>query len=204
LLNQSLSAAVNHLLEAEAWARDRLRPHRGKNAIIRVASFEFKFQIDDSGLIAAAAGADPVAEPALEVRLAAASLLAALRGEESAMKSAEIRGDADFAAAVLFLVKNLRWDFEEDLSHLVGDIAAHRLVAEAKSLRAWERDARGRLAAGLGQYLTRESKNLAATADVDAFVADIDRLRDDTARLEKRMQRLAAIPGSGRKAPPKR
>jgi ubiquinone biosynthesis protein UbiJ len=181
-----------------------LRPHAGKSAIIRVASLELKFLIETSGLIADAVSADPAAPPALEIRLAPASLVAALRGEESALKSAEIRGDADFAAAVLFLVKNLRWDFEDDLSRLVGDIAAHRLVADATSLFAWEREARGRLAASLGEYLTQEGEILAAPRAVDAFIAEVDRLRDDVARFEKRMQRLPATGGSRRKAPSKR
>jgi ubiquinone biosynthesis protein UbiJ len=197
VINKTISAVINHLLEAETWARDKLLPHAGKTAVVRVATFEFGFVAGASGLIEPA----PVpAEPQLEVRLAPASLVAALRGEESALKSAEIRGDAEFAAAVLFLVKNLRWDFEEDLSGLVGDIAAHRLVMDAKILLAWERDARGRLAASVGQYLTQESESLVAPAAVDAFVADVDRLRDDAARLEKRMRQLAAADGSGRVA----
>jgi ubiquinone biosynthesis protein UbiJ len=200
VINQTISAAINHLLEAETWARDKLLAHAGKTAVIRVASFDFSFVIDASGLIAAAPAP---AEPQLEVRLAPASLAAALRGEESALKSAEIRGDAEFAAAVLFLVKNLRWDFEEDLSRLVGDMAAHRLVTDAKNLLAWERDARGRLAASLGQYLTHESESLVAPAAVDTFVAGVDRLRDDAARLEKRMRQLAPAGVSGRVAGPK-
>ncbi len=194
MINQTISAAINHLLEAETWAREKLLPHVGKTALIRVASFDFGFVIGASGLIAAAASPT---EPQLEVRLAPASLVAALRGEESALKSAEIRGDAEFATAVLFLVKNLRWDFEEDLSRVVGDIASHRLVTDAKNLLAWERDARGRLAVSVGEYLTRESESLVAPAAVDVFVADVDRLRDDAARLEKRMRQLAAAGGSG-------
>ncbi len=200
MINQTISAAINHLLEAETWAREKLLPHAGKTARIRVASFDFGFVIGASGLLATAAA--PV-EPQLEIRLAPASLAAALRGEESALKSAEIRGDAEFAAAVLFLVKNLRWDFEEDLSRIAGDIAAHRLVTDAKGLLAWERDARGRLAVSVGEYLTRESESLVAPVAVDAFVADVDRLRDDAARLEKRMQQLATAGSSGGVARPK-
>jgi ubiquinone biosynthesis accessory factor UbiJ len=201
VINQTISAAINHLLAAETWAREKLLAHAGKTAVIRVAAFDFCFAVGASGLV------EPVpvpAEPQLEVRLAPASLVAALRGEESALKSAEIRGDAEFAAAVLFLVKNLRWDFEEDLSRVVGDIASHRLVADAKSLLAWERDARGRLAVSVGEYLTQESESLVAPAAVDAFVADVDRLRDDAARLEKRMRQLVAAGGSGGGAGSKR
>jgi ubiquinone biosynthesis protein UbiJ len=191
VFNKTLSAAINHLLAAESWARDKLRPHAGKTVIIRVASLELSFVIEAGGLVATAGNTDASLPPTLEVTLAPASLMAALRGEESALKSAEIRGDAEFAAAVLFLVKNLRWDFEEDLSRVVGDIAAHRLVADATALLAWEREARARLAASVGEYLTDEGEILAAPGSVNVFVAGVDRLRDDAARLEKRMQLLA-------------
>lgn len=199
MLNKTISAAINHLLAEESWARDRLRPHAGKSALIRVASLELSFVVEASGQIADAGKPDPAAPPALEVTLAPASLMAALRGEESALKSAEIRGDAEFATAVLFLVKNLRWDFEEDLSRVVGDIAAHRMLADASGFIAWERETRGRLAASLGEYLNDEAGILAAPAAVDVFVTDVDRLRDDAARLEKRLQQLTTQTSAARK-----
>lgn len=195
MLNQSLAAAVNHLLATESWARERLRPHAGKTAVLHVAPLTFSFAIADTGLTVAAKAP---AEPSLQIRLAPSSLAGALRGEDSALKDADIRGDAELASAVLFLVKNLRWDFEEDLSGVIGDIAAHRLVSEAKGLIAWERDARGRLAASVSDYLTREAAVLARADEISAFAGEVDRLRDDAARLEKRLARLG--PGSRKKS----
>jgi ubiquinone biosynthesis protein UbiJ len=192
VLNQSLAAAVNHLLGAESWARDRLRPHAGKTAVLRVAPLTFSFSIADTGLTVAV---DAPQEPALEIRLAPSSLAGALRGEDSALKDADIRGDAELASAVLFLVKNLRWEFEEDLSALVGDIVAHRMVSDAKGLVAWEREARGRLAASVSDYLTREAAVLATSAEIGAFAGDVDKLRDDAARLEKRLARIVGAAG---------
>lgn len=171
--------------------------------MVRIAAIELKFMIEASGLIAVTDSGEQDDEPALEITLAASSLAAALRGEESALKSAEIRGDAEFAAAIFFLVKNLRWDVEEDLSRAVGDIAAHRLMTGAKNMVAWERDARGRLAASMGEYLTQEGEILAAPMLVDNFVTEVDRLRDDAARLEKRLQGLAPPRNTRRKASPK-
>jgi ubiquinone biosynthesis protein UbiJ len=188
VLNQTVTAAINHLLEGESWAQDKVRGHAGKSALIHAGPVDVCLRATGSGMV------EPVAAgstPELEVKLAPDSLMAALRGEESALKSAEIHGDADFAADVMFLVKNLRWDAEEDLAKLVGDIAAHRLMTEAQKFVAWERDARGRVAASLGEYLVDEGEVLAAPAAVDQFVADVDRLRDDASRLEKRLQRLA-------------
>jgi ubiquinone biosynthesis protein UbiJ len=188
VLNQTVIAAINHLLDGETWAQDKVRSHAGKSALIRVGAFDILLLATASGSV------EPVAAgvtPELEVRLAPDSLIAMLRGEDAALKSAEIHGDADFATDVLFLARNLRWDAEEDLSKLVGDIAAHRLLDGMRKFIAWERDARGRLAVSFGEYLTDEGEVLASPALVEQFVADVDRLRDGAARLEKRLQRLA-------------
>jgi ubiquinone biosynthesis protein UbiJ len=193
VLNGTFIAAINHLLSAEGWARDRLIPHSGKTVVIRVEPLMFSFIVDGSGMAAApkTPEADAPAEPALEVRLLPQSLIAALRGEETALRDAEIRGDAEFANALMFLARNLRWDLEEDLSRVVGDIVAHRLVSDVRRFFAWGREARGQLAASVGEYLRDEASLVAGPRHTEGFIAEVDRLRDDVARLEKRLTQLA-------------
>ena len=45
-----------------------------------------------------------------------------------------IEGDVQLAAEVNWLVDHVRWDLEEDLSKIVGDVAAHRLGDLARGL----------------------------------------------------------------------
>ena len=51
--------------------------------------------------------------------------------DETAFRDVQMTGDADFAAEIAFLAKNLKWDVEEDLSKVMGDAAAHRAVGAA-------------------------------------------------------------------------
>jgi len=44
----------------------------------------------------------------------------------------KIEGDVQLAAELGWLAENLRWDFEEDLSRVVGDIPAHAMADAAK------------------------------------------------------------------------
>jgi len=90
-----------------------------------------------------------------------------------------------------FVIRNLRWDAEEDLSTIVGDIAAHRIVAGTREFAAWQQQAARNLAENLAEYFTEEQPLIARQADIELFSSDIDRLRDDLARLEKRLQHLA-------------
>jgi ubiquinone biosynthesis protein UbiJ len=101
-----------------------------------------------------------------------------------------VAGDERLAAAVMTLLRHLRWDAEEDLSKLLGDVAAHRLVGLARGLAAWQADAARRLAGTLADYAVEEKRLLVSKADFETFASDVSRLRDAVERLEKRARRL--------------
>ena len=88
------------------------------------------------------------------------------------------------------MLRNLHWDFEEDLSKQIGDIAAHRIARQIKTFGAWQRQAAQNLAENLVEYLTEEQPMLAHPRDVAQFVADVKRLSENLAALEKRIVRL--------------
>ena len=71
----------------------------------------------------------PEAELEVSISLPAAAPLLALQGKDAVMRAARIEGSAEFAETLGFVIRNLRWDAEEDLSKVVGDIAAHRIAA---------------------------------------------------------------------------
>ncbi|HUQ29847.1 MAG TPA: hypothetical protein VM051_14720, partial [Usitatibacter sp.] len=102
----------------------------------------------------------------------------------------ELQGDMELAQEVSFLARHLTWDVEEDLSKVVGDIAAHRIVSAARELTRWGRDASLRGAQGAAEYWTEESPLIASRVKVEDFVSEVSRLRDDIERLEKRVERL--------------
>jgi ubiquinone biosynthesis protein UbiJ len=55
----------------------------------------------------------------------------------------------------------------------------------------WQKQAAQRFGENLAEFLAEESAILAASSNTSHFVAAVDGLRDDVARLEKRIQRLA-------------
>ena len=54
-----------------------------------------------------------------------------LRGEKSDI---QITGDVQLAAEVNWLVDHLRWDAEDDLARLVGDVPAHAIGSTARKV----------------------------------------------------------------------
>ena len=108
-----LLAAVNHLLGQASWAREKLAAFAGHSAQIKLPPFEAAFLIAPDGSIAA-----PAVDAELEVSISlpATTPLLALQGKDAVMRAARIEGSAEFAEALGFVIRNLRWDAEEDLS----------------------------------------------------------------------------------------
>lgn len=137
---------LNHVLQQEPQAMDRLRRQQGKHVQVCWGEQALVLQATAAGLLALA---QPSSTPDLKLTFLQASPLALARqvlaGERPAV---DIRGDVQLAAEVAWLVDNVRWDMEEDLSRLFGDATAHALVTQARALlpvlKGWLAQAAGK------------------------------------------------------------
>ncbi len=187
LSQSAFLAAVNHLLAGHGWATDKLRHHAGRRAALRIPPFEARFVVQDSGLLAA----DPGEEPAEAVlTLPPATLAKHFATGSTGTADLQTEGDASLAVDLANVLRGLRWDAEEDLSKLVGDIAAHRLVSFGKAFLSWKTRATLSLGQALAEYWTEEKPQVAKAADLQRFAAEVDTVRDAVERLEKRIERL--------------
>ena len=131
---------LNHVLMQEKEAQDRLRRKKGSVLHIRWGMFELDLVVTPAGLVGCAViGVKPDLLVSLTSDSPAALLQSLLEGKTPPVK---IEGDVQLAAELGWLAENLRWDFEEDLSRILGDVPAHALADAAK-----------RVAAGLKQFL---------------------------------------------------
>lgn len=180
-------AFLNHLLEDAPWARERLAPFAGRTTRVVLAPLpDLGFVVLEDGRLAVSDA--PEAHLVVTLRPAAVPLL--LRRDETLLSEVQFSGDAELAAALQFLYRNLEWDVEEDLSRVVGDVAAHRLAAAGRSFFAWQREAAERAGRNVAEYLTEEAGVLAQPVELARFGRDVDELRDAVERLEHRLARL--------------
>lgn len=98
-----------------------------------------------------------------------------------------ITGNSDLGRRFSQALAGLDIDWEEQLARYTGDVAAHEigrgvrlLLNEAQRLR---RDGGERTS----EYLTEEARLLPHRYEVEDFLGDVDRLRDDIDRLEARI-----------------
>jgi ubiquinone biosynthesis protein UbiJ len=182
-----IPSGLNHLLAQESWARDRLARHAGKIARFEASAITLELQVGADGLLALAPAN---AAPQVTIRVKAADLPLILQNRERAFSYVTVEGDADFANAISQLSQSLKWDAEDDLSKLFGDIAANRLVAGAKAAAGTAREVPQKLAEQLAEYLLEEKPMLVRPQAVQDFGSDVARLRDDLERLTKRLEKL--------------
>lgn len=104
--------------------------------------------------------------------------------------SLELSGDAHAADRFRRLLSFAKPDLEEELSGLIGDVAAHRVGEILRGVGAWGREARATMGANIREYLQEESRDVPSRYEVDRFSTDVGTLRDDVDRLEARLDRL--------------
>lgn len=190
MISSTFVLFVNHLLAQEAWASAKLQKHSGKTACIDLQAFSLRLKICGDGLLEVA---NPDAPPDVTIRLKLSDLPLIAQNRERAFSYVKVEGDADFANTISHLSQHLRWEAEEDLSQLFGDVAAVRLVAGAKSLLHSARQTHQSIQENLAEYFLEENPMLVRPAAVEAFASEINKLRDDAERLTKRIERMEKL-----------
>lgn len=104
--------------------------------------------------------------------------------------SVTIHGDALVAQQFQRLLRYGRPDLEEELSTVIGDVAAHGVGEFVRSAVQWIDDTRRTMRDNVGEYLQEESRAVPGRHEVDAFRKDVNGLRDDVARFEARLRSI--------------
>ena len=99
-------------------------------------------------------------------------------------------GDTRLAQRFSDILAMLEIDWEEQLSKLTGDVAAHQLGGMLRGFQRWARRNQRMMRDNLGEYLTEEKQLLPTAFEVAEWRAEVDRLRDDVDRLAARVVRL--------------
>lgn len=123
------------------------------------------------------------------------ALLASLRGDAlSGFKDSgiTISGNAEAAEDFSTLLRLARPDLEEQLSHLAGDVVAHRIGGTVRIARAWSKQAVSALGMNTTEYLQEESRQVPTRVEVEGFFAEIERLRDAAERVAARVDQYIA------------
>jgi ubiquinone biosynthesis accessory factor UbiJ len=188
MLKPLITRFLQHLTSQNEWSRPYLQPFASK-----IVQFDFVLAkanlliLEDGSLALSGETHAPEATihvpPSLALRL--------LAGDEAAKMHIKIDGDTHLAAEISKVLQNMRWDIEEDLSKVVGDIAAYKIGEISKKTFAETKKQSINLAEMLSEYWQEEKNILAKKRHVEQFNANVDTLKSDVARIEKRLAKLA-------------
>ena len=102
----------------------------------------------------------------------------------------EITGNTELVHQLFDLIKQLHIDWEEELSHYIGDIASHQIGNFARGLKNFLFRAKDTFSENLNEYLTEEARQIPSRYELHDFLSKIDILRADTDKLTARIERL--------------
>ena len=186
-VDKLIFAALNHLLQGETWAQERLRPFAGATVLVAAGPIVLLLLIDERGLFI---GGDKARQPDVTLTLPADALVKLIVDRKNLFSTVKLSGSADIAESLAFVFRNLRWDVEADMADLIGDVPAHRLTKLAGSFAGQLQENVKRLSENVVEYATEDSLLLAANRDIEVFCRQVDVLKEELAGLEKRIARL--------------
>lgn len=178
---------MQHLLAQNAWAAPMLKPYAGKSVQLNFVLFKIALVILENGSLASA-GETNVADAVITI---SPSLLPRLIAkDESAKLQIQIEGDTHLATALAKVFAEMRWDYEDDFSKVIGDVPAYKIGEFARHAASTVKQTGINMAEMLSEYWQEEKPMLAKKRHIEQFNADVDTLRADTERLEKRLNKL--------------
>lgn len=188
MLKALSTRVLQHLISQNSWANAMLQPFEGKSVQFKIASLSTSLVIlEDGGLAIAGETNTPDATVTMSLSLA----LRLMAKDEAAKRLISIEGDTHLAAELAKVFANIRWDYEDDLSKLVGDISANKLGTLSRNTAKSVKETSINLAEMLSEYWQEEKPMIAKKRHVEAFITQVDTLRADVDRLDKKLAKLS-------------
>jgi ubiquinone biosynthesis protein UbiJ len=195
----SIEALLNRGISGSALAAELMVRLNGTALLIDIHGFKAVYAAISGGRMTltaagtgtqAEAGGTAAAPANATISGSPLALLQLARGaskERGSFSAAQVRGDAEIAAAYRQLFSLARPDLEEEVSQLIGDLPARRLSQLAARTLAWARNARRTAGENVAEYLQEESRDLVNRPELEEFLQGVDALRDTAERIEARL-----------------
>lgn len=189
----ALESAVNRCLRLDPATHRRVAQLSGKIIALELRGLNVTFY-----MLPHAGGIDLLGDyagtPDTVISGAPFSLLRLGFGEDERRLlfegAVEVRGDMELGQRFERILRGLDIDWEEQLSRILGDVAAHQLGVMWRGARGWGIQGSNNLRRDVRDYLQEETHYLPRPEEVDAFTAAVDVLRADADRLAARVRRV--------------
>lgn len=178
---------LNHLIAQNPETRSALAAHSGRRFELAAAGWRLCAVISAEGYLAAAQG-----DPEAVLRFRNSAVQKVLQGQTPGVGDIEVAGDHALGMALLPLIGGLRYHAAQDIRRLFGEAAAEQAQTAGRQIRSDWADVKQGVFDSVSDYVRRHDDTLAVHRDTFVpFAEAVETLRDDAARLEARLKRLA-------------
>ncbi len=178
---------LQHITNQNNWSRQHLLVFGGKVVQFNIAFIKTNLLILEDGSLSLATNH---ASPDATIHIPPSLALRLMAKDDAAKMLIEIEGDTHLASELGKILQHMRWDVAEDLSQAVGDIPAEQIVNISKKTVAITKKQSLNLAEMLTEFWQEERPLLAKKWQIEQFNNDVDTLRSDFTRLEKKLAKL--------------
>ena len=197
LAGRALEAALNRALALDPDTRTALASLDGQRIALTLESPSLAMQIGVTGERLTVGPVDPSLEPDLAVRSTLGGVLAQLpflanarRGNSAPAGRVKVSGDAELARRLQQLATRFDPDWQQPFVKAFGEILGVQIAQTLRAALLQARRSAKDLAETAAEYVTEESRDVVARAELDAFHDDVDVIRDDVERMAARIARL--------------
>lgn len=194
-LTEALEASVNQLLKQDPATLEKFSALQGKVIAFELTDLELTLYLfpHNEGVQVKylyASAADTTLQGS---SLAFVNMSLGDATESFFSGEVRIKGDIELGQRFKRILDQLDLDWEEWLSAFTGDLIAHKAGDFIRNINSWGKNTLETLEIDAREYLQDEGQLTPRTAALNKFSADINQLRNDTARLEARLSRLQKI-----------
>jgi ubiquinone biosynthesis protein UbiJ len=187
MLKFAFNQVLQHLLGQNAWAKPRLAPFASQSILLKLGVLTQHLIILEDGQLALAG---ETKSPDAIIQLTPSIVLRMLLQDDAAKMEVNISGDQVLAQTVAQVITHMRWDIEDDLSRIIGDIPANQFNnAVQESISTAKSISKDSLAM-FTEYFQEENPLIAKKIQVENFNLAVDALRAQIARVEKKFDKL--------------
>ena len=182
---------LNEQIGASTAARERLAGLEGKRFAVAVKGTSLRIVLESAG------GALKLSRSAVdcdvELTASAFDLLKLTRSASlSDLRSvdASLNGNVDIAEGFADLMRLAIPEFEDVIADWIGDVPAHAVGEAGRRLGRFGERAGRAFEQNIAEYLQEESPMLVPPPLARRFGSEVDRIRDDVDRAERRIENL--------------
>ncbi|MDO4641131.1 MAG: SCP2 domain-containing protein [Neisseria sp.] len=176
---------INHLIQQNPETQAALVGYNGIVLTLNIAGLSIRGQFNEQGFLSET---NREADTILTFHQSAVQKI--MRKEMPGVGDFEIEGDQELGFNLLPLLGGLRYYANDDLSRIFGDGVAGSIATRTRKIGATLKQIGQSLMEQASDYAKEPEAPVITREEFDEWADEVDRLRDDVARLHARLDKF--------------